>query len=114
MINLQDRNTSSRTFYLLALARAGVDWERVSLHWQPLPCHDPESQPYRHTHVNGVSWRIVAPDGIVERFGRISRAARVTEFVGGEQIALPFGQDWNGEDETEYQSQRWFAWNAHG
>ena len=113
-IDVTRRNIPAEIFFKLALALVGVEWQRVSLYWTPLGCHDPDEKPYRHSHINGVSWRIVGSGGNVERHGRISRKGRVTEFKAGQQVALPFGENWNGESETEYQFARWKAWDSHG
>ncbi len=100
---------------LLALALAGVNWERVQLSFNPLVCRDTAELPEYHHHKNGCSWSIVdKASGIVERSGRVTKALRVTEFKAGQQQVLPFGGDFNSPEEDLYQFNRWDMFDGRG
>ena len=71
----------------------------------PVLCHDPDNKPYFHRHINAVGWSTGSGDSI--RHGLVTMAGRVSEFVGGNQIAKPFGGDWESAAEKLYQLIRW-------
>ena len=96
-----------------ALALAQVkDAHKASIDCEPVLCHDPDEKPYYHRTSNAVAWSIGEGDKM--RTGFVTIGARVTEFVGGNQVTLPFGGTWESKAETLYRAIRWNEFDGIG
>ena len=96
-----------------ALNLAGVqDGHKASIDCNPVLCHDPDEKPYYHRTSNAVGWTLGEGDKM--RTGFVTIGARVTEFIGGNQVTLPFGGNWESKAETLYRDIRWNQFDGIG
>lgn len=86
-----------------ALRLCGIDTTNLQISFAPFIAQGDDENSKPHYVCNGVSW------SVGDRSGRVTRHGRVTEFtdyIGGNQKAIPYGGTWDSRAETVYRMQR--------